>query len=463
MANGKTNVMLVKRKRLIFFMMCLLIGLMTPNMVNSVPTNEEQSLQLTWSKTLDNPTGYGLIPLQFLYTTGDPLVNESYFITGLYIVNGIEIPCFLKTDLNGDLVWNQSFIHPSKPQGLLRSLVQTSDGGFALSGWIKSSLGNDYNTYDLWIIKTDGDGVEVWNRTFNGQKDSFDYGSQILETPDGGFLISGCTGAAENWEIDYWLIKLNGNGTEIWNKTYHRIGADQATALVPLSGGNFLISGLSSQYSTSENPHSIWVIKIDENGTVIWDKVFSKGTETLGAWERNLVGTNDGGFILSYYQRASLHVGKDYLVVKVDQEGEVEWEKTIGGDDYDTPSACLQNEAGDYYIGGSYDSSEGEYETGDFCLTKLSSSGEILWQQKHGDRIAGETIVDMRFINGVNSNDTIGVCGQVNFAGDYSSAKCWLGRYEYVKDIDKQSSSSGIIVLSLGLGIITLFCKKRLY
>ena len=439
--------------KICLIIVCILCGgLMSPTLAMG---GGQPTLELTWEKVIETPYGH-VPPSQFLVTS-----DGSYVITGSYLdKHNIGIPYLLKVDSEGNYLWNYTYSHPLKPHGKFRSMIQTSDGGYALTGCIYPEQSEEYATWDLCVVKIDENGLEEWNRTINGQSNNFDYGSQILTTQD-GYLISGCTGKVTNWAIDYWLIKLDEEGNEEWNKTYHRFSSDQATSFVPLKDGNYLLGGISRKTSSSSSHHEIWIIKIHGNGTEIWDRVYSNTKYALASWEKGLIATRDGGFLLAAYPwTTQYNWGKDYWIIKCNDEGEVEWEKIIGSDDYDTPRICLQDAAGDFYIGGSFESSTSNYDAGDFCLTKLSNSGELLWQQQHGDPVAGEIIQDMKLVDGNNSTDSIIACGLTVLDGDPSTLNCWLGRYDTDTYTDQPSNSPGIIFFSFSLAIIVLFRKK---
>ncbi len=380
--------------------------------------------------------------------------DEGYILIGSYLVDGAsQTPWVIKVDSEGNEEWNQSYSTSVRPQGHVRSIVQTPDGGYALTGMVFSNSSSDTSwnpaTWDLWALKIDENGTEQWNRTFNGLEDGPDYGAQIVVASDGGFLISGATQSefalpTEDWNTDYWLIKTDADGNEEWNKTYHRVGSDQGTALIKLNDGKYLLSGLSKQTSDLSSAFSIWVLKIEENGTVIWDQAYETGTDWFGAWERNLIGTIDGGFLLACYPFGDRYsIGKDYWILKCDSEGNVEWNTTFGGNYYDTPTVCLQSSTGDYYIGGGYDSPSGSEETGDMCIVRLNSSGNVLGYITYGEVTRGERIVDMVLTEGVDSHEDIVAFAFVETTGSgIEHRDFWLGKFPNVDEIFNSTTTT---------------------
>ncbi|MHA2105465.1 MAG: hypothetical protein ACW981_18730 [Candidatus Hodarchaeales archaeon] len=367
----------------------------------------------------------------------------------------------IKTDVNGTEQWNKTLKYHLTPHSNLRSVIQTSDGGFAIAGLTGSS--SDYSSWEAWVIKTDVNGNEQWNYTYNGAINGPDYASQILVTSDGGFLIAGATqsitAGEELWNTDYWLIKTDANGVEQWNKTYNRVGSDQAFSFIPILNNHYIIGGLSRKTSESDSPHLVWLVKIDESGTVIWDKTYESSKSWTGILENNLIGTSDGGFLLASYTIGQVYfMGEDFWIVKADSNGEIEWTKTIGGTFYDTPSVSVESETGDYYIGGSLNSKTGGEETGDMGIIKITASGDVLWELTHGEEQKMDRIADMILTEGTNINDGLVVLAQTESFGAEGS-DIWLGKYEETNGGETIPGFSLLLPLII-ISIVYLYKRK---
>lgn len=423
-----------------------------------------QSVQLpVWERVYEYP--YLDMPNQLIATP-----DGGYILAGFQIVEEMDQTSWiLKVDSDGVEEWNQNYINPTKPFGNLRSIISTPDGNFVGAG--KCYL-NDQSTWDAWIIKIDENGNEEWNQTFAGKENGPDYASQILNTVDGGFLILGATQSeyaldTEEWDTDYWLIKTDSVGNEEWNKTFHRKGSDQGTGLIVLNDGKYLLSGLSKQSADINSPFSIWVLKISDNGTVIWNNHYEHGVAWYGAWERNLVAAADGGFLLTCYPFGDSHiVGENYWILKCDSEGMIEWDTTFESPNYDTPTVCLQSSSGDYYIGGSFNSLDGNLEGGDMCIVRLNNSGSIQGYITYGDGRYGERIVDMILIEESDSSESIIALGFVANLALSEDIDFWLGKFKDVNKIENGNLTtsdtiefSALISILLGL-IICLRCKR---
>jgi len=189
----------------------------------------------------------------------------------------------VKTDTDGNLLWNRTYggADPEKAY----SLIETSDGGYALSGYmqIPDVIISDFVVIkrgaDFWVIKTDSDGELQWNQTCGGS--DTERGYSMVETYDGGYVVAG----------NSLLIKIDSQGETEWNQTYF---TGVARALITTSDGGYAITGEG------------FLIKTDSNGNMQWN-------QTIGG--TSLVATSDGGFAV---------LSGDSLT-KTDSLGNVEW------------------------------------------------------------------------------------------------------------------------------------------
>ena len=149
--------------------------------------------------------------------------------------------------------WEKTFGGPTDDQGT--SVQETNDGGFIITGY------KDFD--DVFLIKTDGNGHEQWNKTFGGW--SFEFGFSVKQTIDGGYIIAGHTLSFGVGNGDVYLIKTDGSGNELWNKTFGGSSVDYGYSVQQSTDGGYIIVGYSSSFGNQED---VYLIKTDSNGNV---------------------------------------------------------------------------------------------------------------------------------------------------------------------------------------------------
>ncbi len=326
------------------------------------------------------------------------------------------------------------------------SICQTSDGGFILAGISFSMAGagditqnSVNNKSDIWIIKITSLGVKQWQRKIRADS-MFDSRPKIKQTPDGGYIIGIDSDSGVGYDktvpskgaSDYWILKLDSIGTIIWQKSIGGAGPESLSNLELTTDGGYIISGDSSSTASGDktenrinNSNDYWIVKLDSIGNVVWDNTIG------GNFNDNnpvVKPTIDGGYIVSGYSDSNSSVDKtqnsygnyDYWVVKLDANGVVQWDKTIGGDYVDYSIWLVQSSDGNYYISGFSFSGVSGLKTepnhqGDIWIVKLDSSGNILWE----NTIGGNYSEEFPYIYTTNDGGIIMLCNSVSdISGD---------------------------------------------
>ena len=153
------------------------------------------------------------------------------------------------------------------------SVIQASDGGYVMAG---NTERKGVSNSNIWVIKLDSNGDKVWEKTFGGSDD--DVANSIVQTKDGGYAVAGYTSSKGAGDIDVWVLKLDGNGTKVWDKTFGGANADAANSIVQTSDDGYAVAGYTSSKGAGDD--DIWVIKLDSNGDKDWEKTFGEVTKT---------------------------------------------------------------------------------------------------------------------------------------------------------------------------------------
>jgi len=251
--------------------------------------------------------------------------------------NGLRDFWLLKTHTNGATYWNRTFggVNMDVPS----SLIQTSDGGYAIVG---SSFFVDS---DFYLVKTDAFGNMQWNKTYGGT--DFYFACSIVQTSDGGYALAGYTRSFDAFDDDFWLAKTDVNGNLDWNKTYRTIDIDTASSMIQTNDGGFAIAGQTTSYDTKNT--DFWVIKTDSLGNALWNRTY--GGEGLD-YARSLVQTNDGGYAIAGRTTSFGAGGGNFWLVKTDANGNMKWNQTYGRTGYDCGYCVVQTNDGGYAIAG---------------------------------------------------------------------------------------------------------------
>jgi len=208
---------------------------------------------------------------------------------------------------------------------------------------------------DVYLVKTDSQGIEEWSRTFGGSGN--DSGMSVQEASDGGYIISGSTWSFGAGGGDVYLVKTDSLGIEEWSTTFGGSEYDYGSSVQETSDGGYIIAGLRDglyippMTMRGDEPvyGDVYLVKVDSQGIEEWSRTFG-GSDDDGGWSVQV--TSDGGYVIAGWTYSFGAGGSDAYLVKTDSLGLEEWSTTFGGSGYDDSRSVQVTSDGGYILAG---------------------------------------------------------------------------------------------------------------
>ncbi|MFI5173155.1 MAG: T9SS type A sorting domain-containing protein, partial [Chitinophagales bacterium] len=307
----------------------------------------------------------------------------------------------VKLTSTGTIQW-QNTIGGSDDDWLF-SVIETNDNGFLLGGYSSSGISSDkteanIGEEDYWIVKINSTGVIEWQNTIGGT--DRDKCFEVNKTSDGGYIVGGfsqsniSTDKSENniGSDDYWIIKINSSGDIEWENTIGGSGSDQLFDINQTTDGGYIVGGSSKsdvsgdktedQFGTYNLLTDYWILKLNSVGVIEWQNTIGGSSYDNCSTARQ---TSDGGYIIGGDSKSGISGDKteicrgenDYWTVKLNNLGDIEWQKTLGGDDFDITGWAFETLDGGFVIAGgsksniSGDKTENTAGDTDYWIVKL--------------------------------------------------------------------------------------------
>ncbi|THU37048.1 T9SS C-terminal target domain-containing protein [Niastella caeni] len=314
-------------------------------------------------------------------------------------VNGVEKESAKDLVIVNQLVWHKML--GGKETDFAVSTAPTADGGYLIAGYSESTDGDvtgNHGDYDYWVVKLNADRTIAWQRSLGGSGD--DNLIKMIPLADGGCLLAGYTISTDgdvtgnHGNSDCWIVKLNAAGAMVWQKTLGGSRQDRPGSVIAIPGGYMVVGYTGSNDGDVTGNHGgydFWVVKLNESGTIISQKTFGG---TGNEYASDITPTSDGGYLVGGRTNSTdgevtgNHGGLDIWVVKLNAAGNAEWQKTYGGTGSEAMQSILTTSDGGAVMAGYTNSLNGDV-TGvrgglDCWITKLNSSGAIVWQKTLG-------------------------------------------------------------------------------
>lgn len=270
----------------------------------------------------------------------------------------------------GDTLWTRTINGTASRKDLLYKVINTSDGGFAFCGY-STSFGN--GSEDAYIVKTDGNGNILWQKTWGGN--ARERAQEILETSDGGLAICGYTTSPPAQYFDGFIVRMNATGDTLWSRRYGTSQFEDFNSFKQIPGGGFIACG---QATNGANALDIYLVKTTANGDTVWTKRFG----TTGTDNADYIIALNNGYVLAG-GTDGISGGMDGYFIKTDSNGNVLWTKVYGGnalaDDFHQVGETTD---GGFILSGTT-STTGPIDP-NIWIMKTDANGDSLWSRTYG-------------------------------------------------------------------------------
>ncbi|MBO8140214.1 MAG: T9SS C-terminal target domain-containing protein [Thermosipho sp. (in: Bacteria)] len=356
---------------------------------------------IAWQKTLGGSNGDEAYSIQQTSDGGYIVAGTTYSNNGDVSGNhGGRDFWIVKLDDDGNIKWQKAL--GGSNNELAYSIQQTSDGGYIVAGNTNSNDGDvsgNHGNFDYWVIKLDNSGNIEWQKALGGS--DYEYARSIQQTNDGGYIVAG-TAYSNDGDVTgnnvgncYWVVKLDSNGNIEWQKALGGSSGDWADSIQQTSDGGYIVAGYTysndGDVSGNHGERDFWIVKLDKNGNIEWQKALGGSS---GDWAHSIRQTSDGGYIVAGYTYSNdgdvsgNHGERDFWIVKLDNNGNIVWQKTLGGSQWDEAYSVQQTSDRGYIVAGITWSNDGDVSGNhggdDYWVVKLDTNGNIVWQKTLG-------------------------------------------------------------------------------
>ena len=267
----------------------------------------------------------------------------------------------IKTNENGDTLWTRT--HPD--YSVYNYIQQTEDGGYIIAG---------SSQQDAALLKTDAYGEIEWQQTYGDPE--IDCGYSVQLTDDGGYIMCGSISTNFVYGLfDVYLVKTNAVGDTVWTRSIGDDCVDIGYCVQVDPDGGYIITGMFNGEHGADIYSDVYLIKVDVNGDTLWTRSYGRD---INDWGSYVVNTTDGGYVITGTCDLAYYSGYDgdLYLLKVNGDGDEEWNISFGGVEQDHGECVQQTADGGYIVVGStFYSSAGLY---DVWLLRFESEATIV-------------------------------------------------------------------------------------
>ena len=284
--------------------------------------------------------------------------------------------CLLSVSYSQQIEWKKCFGGSNEEMAF--SIINSNDNGFIIAGNSKSNDGDvssNNGSSDFWVIKINLDGDIIWENNYGIS--NYERAYAITQAHDGGYIMAGYRNMIDGQPTnsDFLVVRIDEDGNLMWEESYGGTDFDNARHIIKTNDNGYIVAGIST-LSDNFYQKSVRVIKINDSGNIVWEKTFFE-TNCMNFGSSILTPDNGILFIADDCESDS-----DYIIVKLDANGNMEWQKVYGGSLADKPAAIKHCEEGGYVIVGSSASQDGDVTNNhggfDYWVIKIDDNGNLL-------------------------------------------------------------------------------------
>jgi hypothetical protein len=300
-----------------------------------------------WSKTVGGTKADLVVSIK--------LTSDNGFIAGGYTTSycsGRRSFYLIRLDSRGNVKWEKSYCSKGDDRGLC--VIANKSKEFLICG---DRTISDTKSNDVLLLKTDDEGILLWERTFGGK--DLEVGTNVIQTQDNGYVIGGHTQSLDSGNEDILLIKTDSKGNQVWRKTFGGPGKEfihGTSGLIQSSDGGLVICGVTNSFGKGKDDY--YIIKTSRQGETLWQTYFGGINDDHPL---SIIEVEDGDFLIAGYTKSFGSSDRNSHILRIDSQGKEKWSALLGGPEFNC-ALCLQAVNKDEYVicGETVNNSKGE-------------------------------------------------------------------------------------------------------
>jgi len=312
--------------------------------------------KVVWQQTIGGPLTEKVFGIEATADGGVVIVGKTYSVGA-----GGSDALIARISADGRLMWQHAYGEWHNDGA--RDIVQTGDGGFIVTG----SKGGEADD-DVWVFALDENGEMLWERTHGTPGE--DGAVSVAMAADGGFALTGYTQRPGMSSFDNWVIRLNASGDMLWQRHFARGIFSAGTAISAAPDGGFFVAGISQERTARDSKSSI--VRLARDGSTLWQQLSGEAgsNEAWGA-----AATEDGGVVVVSAAKFGGLGESQARLVRFGADGEVVWSRLLGGQSWDRPTAVITTRDGGILVTGYTTGRGAGYQ--DVWVIRLDAEGRL--------------------------------------------------------------------------------------